>query len=720
MTATASPPRYRVQNIPDELKQLDHWIVFQTERGRGNKLSKTPYTPGTQNKARSNDASTWRSFDTALADAERRGLYLGFCFTPELGYVFIDFDDVLGAHGAVKRYAQLVIDTLDSYSEVSAGGRGVHVFVRGSLPENFTKDTIGGKVEVYPIGGGRFCLVTGDTRPELGSLDGIIEERTAHLAKLFPPRPVHTPKASLNGSHAAELTADEIDALVEALRSSWVLGQKHNMGLAVGGFLAKKGVSEAQALEIVDRLSVDDDKPRDREKAVRDSYRKAAAGIEVRGYQSLRELVGPGTLEAVDGILQRIWEARQTTVARSAVRVKKGSDETSSTWAAWPDPPDAAIHGWFRKYLELVTPTTEAPPAFHLAASLTIAGAAMQKRVRTDYASEALFANLYTVLIGPSGSSRKDTAIKRAMSLSWPPQWERQIASPPYTVITDVSSAEGLIKQLEKHQNVLMYQTELSNLMRNARRKGTSTILPRLIEAFDTPAKLSNLSKLDSSEAIDPYLSIIAATQPGILAAEMSVEDIHSGFANRWLFVPGDRTTRMAKPAKLDKAASWRLWKDLMAAIHSYQAGTSLEEASDIDKTWDAWYLQERAKSEEEAALSVRHPVLARKIALIYAVSDGAKTIELMHLQAAIAFVDWMWMQTRRLMADWGVGLDNQLENRIVDVLARQGPMKKWQLQAKTKSRKWSAVEFDRVFRAMSNNQSIGLDSERRVGLIDE
>lgn len=389
-------------------------------------------------------------------------------------------------------------------------------------------------------------------------------------------------------------------------------------------------------------------------------------------------------------------------------------------WSHWPDPPTEAVYGWFGEYLALMAPTTEAPPAFHLAAALTVAGAAIGKRVRTEYASEPLFANLYTVLIGPSGSSRKDTAIKRALSLSWPPQWERQAVSLPYQTVTDVSSAEGLIRSLERGPNTLLYLTELSNLMRNARRKGTSTILPRLIEAFDTPAKLSNLSKGDPQEVTDPYLSIIAATQPGILSTEMGVEDIHSGFANRWLFVPGDRRERKPTPPKLDKSASWRLWKDLNEAVMSYGPGSALHEAGDVQAVWDVWYLKERARTEEEGSMSVRHPVLVRKIALILAVSDTAKQIQLAHVTAAIALVDWMWEQTRRLMADWGVGIDSQLENRVVDVLTRCGPLKKRELQMKTKGRKWSAIEFDRVFRAMVSNQTIGFDTEGKVGLVDD
>ena len=96
---------------------------------------------------------------------------------------FIDLDDAIGPDGALTPDAQLIVDTLDSYTEVSVSGTGLHVVVRGLPPERFTKNGFAGPVEVYPKRGARFMLVTGDTRPGLGSPDGRIEERSAELAQ---------------------------------------------------------------------------------------------------------------------------------------------------------------------------------------------------------------------------------------------------------------------------------------------------------------------------------------------------------------------------------------------------------------------------------------------------------------------------------------------------------------------------------------------------------
>jgi AAA domain len=305
VSAATRPPRYRERNIPEELKRLDRWIVFALEGGNPGKPRKIPYIPETTVRAKSNDASTWRSFETAITWADRHGLYLGFAFDPSLDFTFIDLDDVIGAGSIPKHYAQRVIDALDSYTEVSVNG-GAHVFVHGRPPERFSTEGIDGKIEIFPQAGGRFCLITGDTRPGLGSLHGYIEERTHELAALLPPRPATAPSSPIVGEGDA-LSDIEIGVIVAALAPSWILGQKHDMAVATGGIFAKNGIPEAQAVDVVRRLAINDDDPEDREKAVRDSYRKHRDGVDLRGYHALREMIAADALSIIDGIMQRVW-----------------------------------------------------------------------------------------------------------------------------------------------------------------------------------------------------------------------------------------------------------------------------------------------------------------------------------------------------------------------------------------------------------------------------
>ena len=77
---------------PNELIELDRWCVWQYEE-RDGKFTKLPVNPLTGELARSNDESTWTSYEHALyAFKKGRGDGLGFFFKEP--YVGIDLDNV--------------------------------------------------------------------------------------------------------------------------------------------------------------------------------------------------------------------------------------------------------------------------------------------------------------------------------------------------------------------------------------------------------------------------------------------------------------------------------------------------------------------------------------------------------------------------------------------------------------------------------------------------
>ena len=50
-------------NIPDELKQLNNWCVWKLQERNGKK-TKIPFNAETGEFAKSNDKSTWSSYET--------------------------------------------------------------------------------------------------------------------------------------------------------------------------------------------------------------------------------------------------------------------------------------------------------------------------------------------------------------------------------------------------------------------------------------------------------------------------------------------------------------------------------------------------------------------------------------------------------------------------------------------------------------------------------
>ncbi len=140
------------RNIPEELKVRPQWVVWQAV---GEKPDKVPYSARTGRKASSTDLMTWSTFEEAL-EAYEHDEYagLGFVFCSGDPYTGIDLDDCVNENGEIAVWALEIVRYFDSYTELSATGTGLHIIIRGDVP-NRRKDD----VEVYSSK--RFFTVTG-------------------------------------------------------------------------------------------------------------------------------------------------------------------------------------------------------------------------------------------------------------------------------------------------------------------------------------------------------------------------------------------------------------------------------------------------------------------------------------------------------------------------------------------------------------------------------
>lgn len=88
----------------------------------------------------------------------------GIVLTAAAGLTFIDLDHVRDPDtGALEGWAARMIDTFNSWTEISVSGTGVHIFCRGRLPETGLVNCLDGdptmKIEAYSRA--RFAYLTG-------------------------------------------------------------------------------------------------------------------------------------------------------------------------------------------------------------------------------------------------------------------------------------------------------------------------------------------------------------------------------------------------------------------------------------------------------------------------------------------------------------------------------------------------------------------------------
>ena len=203
---------FQAANVPPEMQERPQWVLWASVGGR--KVPRQPRSP--KRNASTTNRATWGSLDTATAAADNLGI--GFVFTDTDPLVFIDLD--WSDHPSELQ--QRIIDRLDSYTEISPSGAGVHIFIRAdkSKIERAIKVDILG-VEIYLKG--RYSTITG----KLGT---------------YGQRPI----------------AERTDAILEVI--SWLqlpVGQRNNGLMRAAGKYRHSGMGRAEIFDQLHRENVD-------------------------------------------------------------------------------------------------------------------------------------------------------------------------------------------------------------------------------------------------------------------------------------------------------------------------------------------------------------------------------------------------------------------------------------------------------------------------------
>lgn len=157
----------RFKNIPEELKQLPQWVC---------RKEKIPFNPVTGVPAKAGQPATWANFEDCVNALDGGGYDgIGFEFNNN-GFVGIDLDHVIADDGTLSAKTVEIVAVLDSYTEYSPSGKGLHIFVKGDIPVDGRKK---GFIEMYKAK--RYFTMTGNVYGELKP----INERSEQVMQIF-------------------------------------------------------------------------------------------------------------------------------------------------------------------------------------------------------------------------------------------------------------------------------------------------------------------------------------------------------------------------------------------------------------------------------------------------------------------------------------------------------------------------------------------------------
>jgi hypothetical protein len=337
------------------------------------------------------------------------------------------------------------------------------------------------------------------------------------------------------------------------------------------------------------------------------------------------------------------------------------------------DFPTLIPDGWFHDYLDW-TNELEAPPQFRFGAAITIVAAGLCRRPRLRWEARDLYPNLYTLLVGPTGS-RKGSAVERAMRTIVPAMGAN--------ILPNEGTHQGFAHALRRRlvatsgatSDGLIVAPEFSVLMSRDRNK--EDLVRWLTDWYDSPAKWERgLRGEEEYELRNVYVCVLGGSIIEWLRT-MPVDAITGGFMPRFvLFDAPDKQFWKARPrvdGKREKELQHRL--SVVASAVPEEIGFD----SDGERYIDHWYevevrgAYERSGDERYRAWLARKQAAALKLAIVWQLADGGPQDVLARewIEKARRVVDWGDSSVAAIYGALGVTQEGQVTEDVLRVIAR-------------------------------------------------
>jgi len=154
-------------NVPEEMKERENWVAIKAWKNKDTgRMEKRPINCKTGEYAKSDDPSTWTSYEQAKQYAKENDCYtIAYALDGEDNICCIDLDSCIDNEGNLSNIAKQLWQDTDTYTEKSLSGEGLHFFgtTKGIDVRVFSKD---GDMEFYQKD--HFIAMTGDSYGRYG------------------------------------------------------------------------------------------------------------------------------------------------------------------------------------------------------------------------------------------------------------------------------------------------------------------------------------------------------------------------------------------------------------------------------------------------------------------------------------------------------------------------------------------------------------------------
>lgn len=210
------------------------------------------------------------------------------------------------------------------------------------------------------------------------------------------------------------------------------------------------------------------------------------------------------------------------------------------------------MQNFLRDYESALSKHTDAPEIFHRAAATGLLGAALstkKNRCNVDGGAGHRWTNIWVVLVGDSGRSRKSTCVHMAHEVLARSEDCKDLRAP------DDGSPEGFAKDLSRRENAmpgnsanLMMQGELTAFLAALTKDYMRNAKTMFMEWFEVPALYKRMLSKEEYTIIRPRVSLIGGIATELIPTVVLSEDWLGGLMSRCLLIHARCEREMRMP----------------------------------------------------------------------------------------------------------------------------------------------------------------------------
>lgn len=230
-------------------------------------------------------------------------------------------------------------------------------------------------------------------------------------------------------------------------------------------------------------------------------------------------------------------------------------------------------------------------------------------------------------------------------------------------------------------KRLCVFESEFANILAQGKRDG-NTLSSALRDAWDG-VSIKPATKSNRVWASNPHIGLMGAVTPNELRALMASRELTNGFANRFIIIWAERIKVLPFPQATHKAAIDEL-ASRVAEVVEFAGGLrfvdrdvhQVELTAAAKARYARLYLGElNDQSDGEligALMERRAPVLLR-LAMLFALADLTREVDVAHIDAALAWVRY-WRESVKFIFssavdEAGTARTNETAERIVEFL---------------------------------------------------